>query len=95
MFLAKSGFYVYKVTLEQAPVEVAAYQPPPGYALVPINEVSDQDISQACACSATIHITIQLLNQNCPNYSISKIFRFQLQTNVDSSPRPSYDKAVA
>ena len=49
MFLAKSGFYVYKVTLEQAPVEVAAYQPPPGYALVPINEVGAQDISQACA----------------------------------------------
>ena len=51
------------------PVEVASYQPLPGYALVPINDVGDQDILQACASSATIQITTQLLNQNCPSYS--------------------------
>ena len=41
LLLSSNGtYYVAPIPLGQAPVQVVAYQPPPGYALVPMAEVS-------------------------------------------------------
>ena len=106
--LSSSGtYYVAPIPLGQAPVQVVAYQPPPGYALVPMAEVSWNVFSLnkqlVSCCSHTYVFSPSHIAKKCfseDNWK-SKLFRsnscflFQLQATGNPSDPPSYEKAVA
>ena len=64
-------------------VQVVAYQPPPGYALVPMAEVKNEDASSQMLSG----------NQSKSNQYIKAPFQLQATPGGPSAP-PSYDKAV-
>ena len=82
-------YYVAPIPLGQAPVQVVAYQPPPGYALVPMAEVSWWNIF----CPMTWYLAIvEALYEFCPslwqkyepNITIAKWQKWHTRTQSSS-----------
>ena len=70
---ANNTYYVAPIPLGQAPVQVVAYQPPPGYALVPMAEVRKNPLLEYQILTARNPLDIKVLSsQNQFSFSSSK-----------------------
>ena len=71
---ANNTYYVAPIPLGQAPVQVVAYQPPPGYALVPMAEVRQNPL-----------LKYQILTSRKGTWNPSKFFQVKISFPFFSS----------